>query len=537
MSAELDRVRTAETPTDKYDHEIRLVDTTAEGNEAAPQLSSSASWRRLARNPTRTSVKEQLSRRKYASWRKDRFDDEGDEITDRQNGSEAGGSKAVLVDTHPENEESQTVDFARPADDAITSEQPKAVEPMSKKKEENKADSAIDILYENQRGSFFCGIPLYSHSSLLNFDPAAWVTRDFKDSPVNITNAQVPDPSWMWSWKTWYVDMSHDVDEEGWQYSFSFGKRFAWHGTHPWFHSFVRRRRWLRKRVKRTDGFMRRDKAGTLEAAHHLTTDYFTIHSNQRERSPIGESSNPEARLARPVSVTSFRSIEEENIIPEEIKDIPSLMKAIKLSAIDREKVDAVKLFISTGGDELFYLKDNMAEIMASFVFQNSRRQILQFLKDQAEQAQEHRDQHDAEDRPEGPAEKRRIDNLLNAAEAATNEIHGLEYWSDRKHVLQTEDELDEDGDPQQTRASTVGEIRGISDKAETTTRLRVDRRLVDKGKNAERAKPQSEGDDMDPEQEGQLGKDSVLIPDDDNASLTEDEAGWKGQTTQPLQF
>ena len=111
-------------------------------------------------------------------------------------------------------------------------------------------DTFINVLYENQRGSFFCGIPLYSSNSLLNFDPAGWQTSPFQDSPMNITNSQLPDPSWEWVWRTWYVDMSYDVDEEGWQYSLSFRTGIAWHGNHPWFHSFVRWRRWLRKRVK-----------------------------------------------------------------------------------------------------------------------------------------------------------------------------------------------------------------------------------------------------------------------------------------------
>src|ERR1700753_615986 len=79
---------------------------------------------------------------------------------------------------------------------------------------ENTPQSAIDILYENQRGTFLCGLPFFSSASLLNFDPPPWVTETHAPSAVDITNAQVPDPSWEWDWKTWYVDMSRDVDEE-----------------------------------------------------------------------------------------------------------------------------------------------------------------------------------------------------------------------------------------------------------------------------------------------------------------------------------
>lgn len=534
MSAEASRVRTYDSTTDKYDHAITLVDTTLPGAGETPQLTSHGSWRRLARNPTKTSVKEQLSRRKYASWRKDKFDGDLDANASVNTDEEAKTrASEVVAEAHPENAESSTVDFGKRPDTAAAEEQqqPKPI-PAPSMKRPKKENQEIDVLFENQRGSFFCGIPLYSHSSLLNFDPSAWVTKDFKNSSVNITNAQVPDPSWRWAWKTWYVDMSHDVDEEGWQYSFSFGKSFAWHGTHPWFHSFVRRRRWLRKRVKRTDGADGKEKVGTLEAAHHLNADYFTIHSKARGRSPE-RSSNPDTQLARPVSLTSYRStIDEELSAPEEITDIPSLLKALRISKIDREKVDAVKEFISKGGDELVYLEENMSKIMSTLVFQNSRRQILQSLKDSADEAQQHRDQHDAEDRPEGPQEKRKIDNLLKAAQAANKEIQGLEFWSDRKHVLQTEDEGDDADSPPQSR-NGIGEIKGISEKAETSHEIRVDRRLIDKGKKREQEDSASKKEEInDKEKLEGLGTDSVLVEDDD---ATDDEEGWKGQIATPL--
>lgn len=274
--------------------------------------------------------------------------------------------------------------------------------------------------------------------------------------------------------------------------------------------------------MKRTDEVMRKDKEGTLEAAHHLNNDYFTIHSKPRDRSPAS-ASNPEAMLARPVSFSSFQSIQEELTAPDEVKDIPSLMRAIKLAKIDREKVDYVKEFIQEGGDEVFYLEEHMSEIMASLVFQNSRRQILTFLKDSADKAQKHRDEHDAEDRPEGEDEKRRIDNLLKAADAADQQIHGLEYWSDRKHVLQTEDDLAEGGGDENTsprrQSNVIGEIKGISEKSETTKEIRVDRRLVDKGKKPERSDTTDSDGDEKKEPTPGLGADSIMIPDDEGKS------------------
>lgn len=539
MSTEVAQAKTVDPPAEHDDGQIRLVDSTIVGAEDANRLTSNESWRRLARIPTKHSVKEELSRRKYRSWRQDRFDAEDGTADDGSTRTERAGLSAPLVESHPENEESQTVDFGGRPEAADDGAQQSKATVCATKDIDDKPEHEIDILYENQRGSFFCGIPLYSHSSLLNFDPAAWVNRDFRNSPVNITNAQVPDPSWMWMWKTWYVDMSGDVDEEGWQYSFMFGNKFAWHGTHPWFHSFVRRRRWLRKRVKRTDGIYRKDKEGTMEAAHHLNTDYFTIHSRPRDRSPA-EASNPDAQLARPASYQSIQSIDEDLELkaPEDINNIPSLMKALRRATIDREKVDAVRHFIDHGGDELFYLEDNMSEIMSQLIFQNTRRQILQYLKDQAGGARQHRDEHDAEDRPEGANEKRRIDNLLKAAEAANKEISGLEYWSDRKHVLQTADEIDEGQDPKDLQSKHVlGEIKGISTKAETADHIRVDRRLtqrLDKGKAPERQK--SPTDDGKREMPA-YGRDTMLVPDEDEDKGDSNEAAWEGQSATPVEL
>ncbi|KAL2868348.1 uncharacterized protein BJX67DRAFT_380153 [Aspergillus lucknowensis] len=235
-----------------------------------------------------------------------------------------------------------------------------------------KPGSELDILYENQRGWFFFGIPLYSDRSLLNIDPAPWMNADGKRSFVNITNAQVPDPSWEWAWRTWYVDMSGDVDEQGWQYAFSFVSS-SWHGTYPFFHSFVRRRRWVRVRIKRASERHRRGQTG-LEMGHMLNEDYFTIHS--AVRSKRASSSERASRATR-----TSAELEEDGLL-DEIKNIPTLMSAMKAAVVDREKLDTVKKFVEEGGDELYYLSDTIPEIMTRFVYQASRWQLLTYLKD-----------------------------------------------------------------------------------------------------------------------------------------------------------
>jgi len=68
-------------------------------------------------------------------------------------------------------------------------------------------------------------------------------------------------------------------------------------------------------------------------------------------------------------------------------------------------------------------------------IFQNSRRQLLATLMDRFETARGDRAAHRKEDHTEDGAEKRRIDNLLKAIEAADSECKKLEYWSDIRNL------------------------------------------------------------------------------------------------------
>lgn len=84
----------------------------------------------------------------------------------------------------------------------------------------------FDVLYENQRGLLVFGIPKFSPRTLFQWDPSPWTSASGKKSAYNIANAQLPDPSWEWAYSEWYIDMTGDVDEAGWQYSGNFGRRF-----------------------------------------------------------------------------------------------------------------------------------------------------------------------------------------------------------------------------------------------------------------------------------------------------------------------
>ncbi|KAF1999773.1 hypothetical protein P154DRAFT_523082 [Amniculicola lignicola CBS 123094] len=279
--------------------------------------------------------------------------------------------------------------------------------------------SHIDILYENQRGWFVFGIPLFSSKALWNLrlDHAGWVDSSFKPSPVNITNAQVPDPSWVWEWKSWYVDMSPDVDEEGWQYSLWFRGGAAWHGNHPWFHSFVRRRRWLRKRSKQRLPPKKKDDR------ERLFGETFSIGTTLARTSTMGR--------------MSMEGSNQEASVDEEIKDVGTLLRRLKAAAIDREKIVIINRFIDEGGEELHYLAEQIPAIMSLLVFQNSRRQLLANLMNTFDSAKDHREEHKREGKPENEVEERRINNLLKSVEAADAECKKLEYWSDIRKLTE----------------------------------------------------------------------------------------------------
>ncbi|KAL2854347.1 hypothetical protein BJY01DRAFT_231930 [Aspergillus pseudoustus] len=387
---------------------VELIDNTAPAErpaDDAPFYKTTTTTSTGSRLWSRPSIRAGRARRKYAKWQPDRLGVAEDSATDGEqlssderefgrvntNGNTLTNASTVQESSNNLGCQSNPQPFEQTAEQ-VQQQDFGAVPSIGTTQSTThqsqdhpkicglKPGSGLDILYENQRGWFFFGIPLYSDRSLLNLDPTPWMNGDGKRSIVNITNAQVPDPSWEWAWRTWYVDMSGDVDEQGWQYAFSFASS-SWHGTHPFFHSFVRRRRWVRLRVKRASERHRRSRTD-LEMAHMLNADYFTIHSAVTQKRA---SSSERASRATSVNLAGNSTGIAEEVFLEEIRNIPSLMHALKAAVVDREKLDAVKTFLEEGGDELYYLDETIPEIMARFVYQASRWQLLTRLKDTAQ--------------------------------------------------------------------------------------------------------------------------------------------------------
>lgn len=246
--------------------------------------------------------------------------------------------------------------------------------------------------------------------------------------------------------------MNHDPeapkqDADGWEYSFMFSKRCSWHGP-TWYNSFVRRRAWIRKRVKV------HHKGMSNEEGHQLTADYFTIHSQRmRSLSPAG------TRQGQPLNANGTEFQKEDVVDRSDIRDINHLMAALRESRIDREKIEVIESFVLNGGDDLLYLGKRMKDVMGMFIFQASRRTLLAHLSKTLDDAiDERKRKKDAlveggmlSGEEEKAVEERtdtRISNLMVAIRAADAEVKRLEYWSDIKEIAEegaTKGAVDED--------------------------------------------------------------------------------------------
>ncbi|PHH91663.1 hypothetical protein CDD83_10816 [Cordyceps sp. RAO-2017] len=296
--------------------------------------------------------------------------------------------------------------------------------------------TAIDILYENERGGFLCGTALFSSKALGSLDPPAWTNAYHKASPTSIHTAQVPDPSWEWLWPEWRINIQDGVDDDGWEYSFAFSKKFSWHNA-KWWNSFVRRRAWIRKRA------MKRHQQDMSADPHMLNTDYFVI----RPASYHSRLSNGSLGSSRAPSKSSMAhvSMSEVDEAPPDIEDMESLLRTLRSARIDREKREAVENYLDHATD-LSALQAEMHEIMSLFVFQASRRQLLSHLMRQHDRTLQ---ELAVKANKGNPALLERKAALDAAIKHAGEEVRRLAYWSDVKQMAES-GELRDSADPEQ---------------------------------------------------------------------------------------
>jgi len=154
-----------------------------------------------------------------------------------------------------------------------------------------------------------------------------------------------------------------------------------------------------------------------------LAPEYFTIHAVE-ERVPSRATSMEASTMNRPSFGSLARRDIDEDIVIEDIKDIASLMRILRVARIDREKTD-----------DLYYLQEYMHEIMRMFIFQASRRLLLTHLLKIFNEASEQQKKSSEEE--VDPAKKRRLEYLEAAVKHADEEVKKLEFWSDVKNMAQ----------------------------------------------------------------------------------------------------
>ncbi|UNI20814.1 hypothetical protein JDV02_006867 [Purpureocillium takamizusanense] len=292
------------------------------------------------------------------------------------------------------------------------------------KRPREKRETAIDILYENERGGFLCGIALFSSQALGGLDPPAWTNAYHKTSPTSIHTAQVPDPTWEWVWPEWRINHQEGMDDDGWEYSFAFGKKFSWHEAR-WWNSFVRRRAWIRKRAKK--------RLETIPSDPQLlNTDYFIIRpASYRSRTSNG-TSLASSRAPSKLSSAEASISEADEPLPD-IEDIETLLRTLRLARIDREKREAVENYVEHGAD-LEALQREMHEIMSLFVFQASRKQLLGHLMRKHEETVAKLAEKGTENKTGLTKRREALDAAITHAH---EEVKRLSYWSDMKQMAE----------------------------------------------------------------------------------------------------
>lgn len=277
-----------------------------------------------------------------------------------------------------------------------------------------------EVLIENQRGWFLLGFPFFSANMLFPSDPSPWTCgpSGFTPAPGDILSFPLPTPAWEWSWRRWYVDMAYDVDDQGWSYSWNFSSK-SWHGSHVWFHSFVRRRRWIRVRERKRAApksavaarygpkYFALPPAGRIESSLAGSSVRNSVDSTATG-TPIllalpGQQSRPSSvysttapSMRRPSQFSDRASVASFMAEP---RDFAALVGDLKAARLDRERLDLFTAFVASAGvdpgavpsprqdaalAELRALASDpqhMRAVLHTFTFLDSKRHLVSHLR------------------------------------------------------------------------------------------------------------------------------------------------------------
>ncbi|TQS33439.1 hypothetical protein Golomagni_06217, partial [Golovinomyces magnicellulatus] len=421
-------------PTD-YDHEIDIVDhERSRANQTQnlePQVTRTDTNSRLLRfgrdrRHSRQDLSSLDSRQQFGNSSADQTNDPTpNRSPDNSDGEDDDENEAQDTDG-PSNHHIQpsdtqpTIGIQAPTPAAIEDEPPTSSNNNKSTKSANKRETAVDILYENERGGFLCGSAMFSYKLLGGLDPTPWTNEFHMPSLTNVETAQLPDPSWEWISPEWKIHYQDGVDEFGWHYSFAFSNKFSWHKA-KWWNSFVRRRAWVRRRAKKRAEDISSD-------PHMLNADYFTVKpASQRKRQSAGSLGS---RVSSKTSISYMSSISDEDR-KVDIEDLVTLMQVLRLSRIDREKREAIENYLEHATD-IESLHVEMHEIMSLFIFQASRRLLLGHLMEKHAEATKKLEKAESQEM------KTRKDALDAAIKHADEEVRKLAYWSDVKAMVAT---------------------------------------------------------------------------------------------------
>ncbi|KAF9094915.1 hypothetical protein BGX27_001357 [Mortierella sp. AM989] len=236
-------------------------------------------------------------------------------------------------------------------------------------------DFVYEFLYQHQRGAFFFGTPQFSSKSLLPVDPDEWTDDKFERSPMDITAFVVPDPSWEWVHKSWLVDMTGDVDEDGWEYAMTFHGS-PWHGSYEPFQSFARRRRWIR---------LRKRKGKTLGKPSPLPERNYPASINSATWTKLDVSEHlcdpsPFPPEEPDTDGPSCESGQPDRLRPPKNTDPIDLYKVLKKARSDREKLAYTAQYVVRYPGHLDDLVKRLDLYLNLLDYETSRREFLSLL-------------------------------------------------------------------------------------------------------------------------------------------------------------
>lgn len=206
-------------------------------------------------------------------------------------------------------------------------------------------DTAFDIIIENQRGTMFFGISLFSQNSLITpVDPPVYQT--LKGDPIpDLKLIPLPDFHWQWAWPHWSIAMIGDVDEDGFVYSHVRFSSKRWKGVYK-FGNFVRRRIWIRRRDRIHPITSSRGPSTQMLASNSSISD-IKLRKRDRLRRRLKRKKNRQQSADGIELIDELDDEYEGSIIPENSSDssiYSDLLTDLELNPLDAllESIDRI---------------------------------------------------------------------------------------------------------------------------------------------------------------------------------------------------